>query len=432
MSDNIQVEAERTLLGAILLDPRLIYECGSVRAEWFALSAHREIFSAMQRLDSSGKLIDTVTLASELGNKLEPVGGYVALSDLINGSIERQNVAGWVEIIGDAAKRRHLAALCQNLLLQVDNRANNTNDLLDTAESRILTLRASGAVSKVSHVRTVAPVVLNEICAQMKRKDELVGLSVGIDSIDYATTGIRPGEYWVVGGAPSRGKTVLGGQMVATSARAGVPVLVFSYEMTKEQLVKRMLPRLSGVPACRVRDFRYGSDAQYEAIQKATDEILTWPMWVCDPDGMSADEMCTTAKFYIRRHGVRLVVVDYLQIINAGGQDIRARVGASSNALRSLAKAEGIGVVALSQLRRPADEADRPTMFALKESGDIEAHAHTVLLLYRPKDESGQWSGRDEVIIAKQREGVVGTELVTLDSRILWFVPRTENEAVGE
>jgi len=232
----------------------------------------------------------------------------------------------------------------------------------------------------------------------MKHKNELVGLRVGIGTIDYATTGIRPGEYWVVGGAPSRGKTILGNQIGVTSARAGVPVLIFSCEMTKEQLVKRMVPIVSGVAAAKVRDFRNGGAADYEAIQKATNEILTWPMWVCDPDGMSAEEMCAIAKLHIRRHGVRLVVVDYLQIVNAEGKDLRAKVGYSSNALRSLAKTERIGVVALSQLRRPVNEADRPTMFALKESGDIEAHAHTILLLHRPKDDQGQWSGTDEVI----------------------------------
>src|SRR5271166_3894012 len=362
----------------------------------------------------------TLLLASELADKFESVGGYEALNDLLNGSMERPNVSSWVDIIRDAARRRHLATVCQDLLNQIDEPATNTNELLDRAESHILTLRASGTAGKVSHVKTVVPTVLNELCAQMKHKNELVGLRVGIGTIDYATTGIRPGEYWVDGGAPSRGKTILGNQIGVTSARAGVPVLIFSCEMTKEQLVKRMVPIVSGVAAAKVRDFRNGGAADYEAIQKATNEILTWPMWVCDPDGMSAEEMCAIAKLHIRRHGVRLVVVDYLQIVNAEGKDLRAKVGYASNALRSLAKTERIGVVALSQLRRLVNEADRPTMFALKESGDIEAHAHTILLLHRPKDDQGQWSGTDEVIIAKQREGLVGTELVLLDSRMLW------------
>ena len=231
-----------------------------------------------------------------------------------------------MDIIRDAAKRRHLAIVCQDLLNQLDEHATNTDELLDQAESHILTLQASGTAGKVSHVKTVVPTVLNELCAQMKHKNELVGLRVGIDTIDYATTGIRPGEYWVVGGAPSRGKTILGNQIGVTGARAGVPVLIFSYEMTKEQLVKRMVPIVSGVPAAKVRDFRNGGAADYEAIQKATNEILTWPMWVSDPDGMSAEEMCAIAKLHSRRHGVRLVVVDYLQIVNAEGKDLRAKV----------------------------------------------------------------------------------------------------------
>ena len=120
-----------------------------------------------------------------------------------------------------------------------------------------------------------------------------------------------------------------------------------------------------------------------------------------------------------------LIVLDYLQIFDGEEREIRTRVGAVSNTLRSLAKTEQVSVVALSQLRRPQDENERPTMFHLKESGDIEAHAHTICLIYRPKDEQGRWSGCDEIIVAKQREGLVGLEPVLLDAHRLWFVPRT-------
>jgi len=338
--------------------------------------------------------------------------------------VERPNVKQWVEIVRDAAKRRYLSNSCQSLIAKLEDPTNATDALLDSHEALLFRLRATGIEQMARHVKEIVPTVLNEMVSQWKHKDELVGLTTGVEPLDYNTTGIRLGEYWVIGAAPSRGKTVFGAQIVASNADQGVPSLVFSYEMTREQFVKRLIPNHSGIPAERVRDFRYASEGQVTEASEAGAQIAQWAFWVCDPEGMSAGELTAVAKLHIRRHGIKLIVVDYLQIIEGEERDIRIRVGAVSNALRSLAKTEQVAVVALSQLRRPTDENDRPTMFHLKETGDIEAHAHTICLIYRPKDEQGRWSGCDEIIVAKQREGLVGSEPVLLDNTRLWFVPR--------
>jgi replicative DNA helicase len=413
------LDAEKSVLGAILLNNRLFYECGGLRPEYFSLEAHRKIFSKMTELDSSGRPIDTVIL----GDALEGQVTIAALSELIDGVPERPSIAEYVNIVCDSAKRRHLALSCEGVIAKSQDSTEETNAILDAHEDVILRLRAAGTAKKAVHVREVIPTVLNEISAQRSHPGRLIGMSTGIDSIDYTTTGIRPGEYWVIGAAPSRGKTVLACQFIAVNAREAVPCIAFSYEMTKEQFVKRMLPAYSGIPAQRVRDFRYGTEEQERQLGEAAAEIAGWPFWVCDPEGMSVQELVAVAKLHIRRHGVKLAIVDYLQIIDGPG-DVRTRVGAVSNALRALAKTEKIAVVALSQLRRPATEDERPTMFHLKETGDIEAHANTIVLIYRPKGEQMEWSGLDEIIIAKQREGLVGSENVVLDPKSLWFRPR--------
>jgi len=420
VSANLKLDAERTILGGILLDNRLLYDCVGLRPEYFGRQAHQQIFAAMLALDGKGKQIDTVTLMNALGDKADAA----IMSDLVNGVVDRPNVMQWVEIVTDAAKRRSLSDSCQSLIAKLEDPSNKTDALLDRQESLLLRLRAAGKGQMARHVKEIVPTVLNEMVRQWKHKGELVGLTTGVEALDYNTTGIRPGEYWVIGAAPSRGKTVFGAQIVASNASQGVPSLVFSYEMTKEQFVKRLVPNYSDIPATRVRDFRYASEDQVNEASEAGAQIAQWPFWVCDPEGMTAPELCAVAKLHVRRRGIRLVVVDYLQIIEGEERDIRIRIGAVSNALRSLAKTEQIAVVALSQLRRPTDENDRPTMFHLKETGDIEAHAHTVCLIYRPKDEQGRWSGLDEIIVAKQREGLVGSEPVLLDTRRLWFVPR--------
>lgn len=236
---------------------------------------------------------------------------------------------------------------------------------------------------------------------------------------------LGPTSTWVIGARPSRGKTVLGVQIVAANALLGIPVLAFSFEMTRRQFVRRMIPNHSEIPAFKVRDPRYMSATEMDDAQACGRRLEKLPIWVVDPDGMKSSELTSAAKFHIHRHGVKLIVVDYLQIIRGPERELRERVAACSNALRSIPKSENVPVVALSQLRRLEDENTRPSLADLKESGDIEAHAHAVLLLYRPRNDEGRWTGNDEVIIAKQREGLVGSEKVTLNESRLAFLDRT-------
>src|ERR1039458_1010723 len=253
----------------------------------------------------------------------------------------------------------------------------------------------------------------------------LIGYTTGVPGEDQATTGIRPDEYWVIGARPSRGKTVLGAQIAAANAKHGIPVLVFSFEMTRRQFVRRLLPNESRIPAFKIRDPRLMSASARHLARATGKEIRKLPGVVVDPDGMKSSELTAAAKFHIHRHSVKLIVVDYLQIIRGPQRDLKERVAACSNALRSIPKTEGVPVIALSQLRRLDDENGIPTMADLKETGDIEAHAHTILLLYRPRNEQNRWSGNDQIIIAKQREGLVGSEDVTLNESRLAFFDRT-------
>lgn len=312
MSTNLKPDAERSILGAVLLDNRMFYDCAGLRSEYFGLDAHRRIFSAMETLDDSGRPIDAVTLQDALtaDRALDAVGGMAYVSDLIDGVPDRPSIKFYVEIVRDAAKRRALSTSCQSMIAKLDDPANDTDVLLDAQESLLLRLRAAGTVQTARHVKEVVPTVLNEMVRQWKHKGELVGLTTGIETLDYNTTGIRPGEYWVIGAAPSRGKTVFGAQIVTSNAGQGVPSLVFSYEMSKEQFVKRLIPNHSSIPAERVRDFRYASEGQIKEASEAGAQIAQWPFWVCDPEGMTAPELCAIAKLHIRRHGVRLVVVD--------------------------------------------------------------------------------------------------------------------------
>jgi replicative DNA helicase len=419
-------EAERVVLGSILLNNQLFYDCTGLQPHYFGLEAHRRIFARTQELDAAGKPIDETILGAALveHHELETVGGESYLYDLTCGVCARPSIKEHVEIIRDAAKRRALQNSCTAIAERLSDWSNKTADCITEQEDLLLKLRALDGLHKVSKIKDVVVDVLNEMARQRKHKNELLGYSTGLPEIDAITTGIRDGEYWVVGGAPSRGKTILGTQITAVNASAGVPTLVFSIEMSKQQFVKRMIPRYCKMPAWKVRDFREASTEDYDRVQATGDVIAQWPVYIVDPEGMTASEISAIARLYIRRHKVKLIVVDYLQIINGPEREIRHRVANASNVLRGVAKSEGVAMVVLSQLRRPENESDLPNEFMLRESGDIEAHAQTLLLIHRPKDDQRRWTGEDLVIVAKQREGLVGANPVLMDPDQLWFVPR--------
>jgi replicative DNA helicase len=254
-----------------------------------------------------------------------------------------------------------------------------------------------------------------------------VGLPTGLHGLDENTTGIRDDEYWVIGALPSRGNTVLGVQITATNASQGVPVLFFSHEMTRRQLCRRILPWESKIPAYKIRTPKLMTAADVEHLTAVAAKVAQWPMWIVDPEERTAQDLCAIARLYIRRHGVKLIVVDYLQLLQAPGRELRDRVAYASNVLRGIPKREHVPVVALSQMARPKDgnENSRPSMIQLRETSYIEAHAHVVLLLYRPKQD-GSWTGEDEIIIAKQREGILGTQPVVLSRDYVRFLERTD------
>ena len=419
------VDAERTIIGSILLDPKLYYQAAALLPQTFSLTAHRDVWAAIQDLHANGQPIDYVTLIEQLGKRkdIDSTGGVEYLSSLIDGVPDRPSIDVYVNLLRDKAHRRWLIEQCDLAASRLTETAFDTNDCMAVMEDAVLRVRADAGVKASHPVWEVAPEVIAEFEA-IRKTSGLIGFTTGVPCVDEATTGIRTDEYWVIGARPARGKTVIGLQIAATNAKHDIPVLVFSFEMTRRQVVRRLIPYESGIHAYKIRDPRIMTADELETARLASYWIAKWPMWIVDPDGMKSSDLTAAAKFHIHRYGVKFIVVDYLQIIRGPQRDLRERVAACSNALRAIPKTEGVPVVALSQLRRLDDENGVPSMADLKETGDIEAHAHTILLLYRPRDNDNQWTGNDQIIVAKQREGLVGSEPVRLDSDKLIFADR--------
>jgi replicative DNA helicase len=254
----------------------------------------------------------------------------------------------------------------------------------------------------------------------------LVGMSTGLHSLDTATGGIRLGEVWTVGALPGRGKTAFGVQVALANAKAGTPVAAFSLEMQDTEISKRFLCATSSFAAMQVRNPQtIRSDRWTELVESAA-SLSELPIYVDSRPSLKIQELLASARLYVRRHGVRLIIVDYLRLVDAPGRELRERVGHVANALRELAKSERIGAVMLSQLRRPEGGMNsKPTMLDLKESGDIENHSHVVLLPFLPVgDDGGPRPEEQLMIIGKNRNGRIGSLPVYFDEKRLQFSER--------
>jgi len=241
------------------------------------------------------------------------------------------------------------------------------------------------------------------------------------------TSGVRAGELWTIGALPGRGKTALGVQFLLSNGKQGTPCAAFSLEMHSLEIGRRFLAAYSPISATHVRNPQAIAQANWMPLAECAAEIAQWPIYIDDRSSLKIHELLASARLYIRRYGVRLIVVDYLRLVDAPGRDLRERVGIIADSLRQLAKSEQVSVVLLSQLKRPDGGINaRPSMLDLKESGDIEAHSHVVLLPYLPVSDDGSTLPEEQLlIVGKNRNGVIGSLPVYFDEKRLQFLERT-------
>jgi len=421
------VDAERSILGTILLDNDAYNEAAEeLVAADFALESHQRIFARISELMSTGRAVDPVTLAEELAKRkeVESIGGIAYLSDLIYGLPRRLSIEEYVRIVKDKSLLRQLINICSTSITRAADQSEEALEILNAIESEMLELRSGTAGQRETRINEAVVPLLDRLHRERTRTGELLGLPTGIPSLDLATRGLQPGELTQIGARSGVGKSAAMVQAASENCRQGTPVLLFSLEMTREQVLRRIFSAVSGVPFPRVRDPKWASDADMQALRYAADKVSDWPLHIVDTSAIRIEKLVAGARLAIRRDGVKLVCVDYAQIVTAEGRDERLRVAAVSRGLTRLAKDEGVAVLVLSQLSR-ADRANanrRPTMSDLRESSQLENDAHVIALLHRPwDDEEGRLSSDAELIIAKQRSGETGVFPLTLDRRTLTF-----------
>jgi replicative DNA helicase len=336
----------------------------------------------------------------------------------------RKNVEWHVKQLQDAARRTRFVAICELGVSLAHDTTQRTSDCIETAQESLLELQGEAVATQAAKVSDFLPEVIRNLERRAKQEG-LIGLPTGISDLDQATTGIRPGELWVIGAMSGRGKTALGAQIAIANSAKGNAVAFFSLEMTREEVGDRFLCNESTVSASRIRNPSFIENDQWRELVNCAGKLAELPLFVDDSPSLTIQALLARARLCIRRFGCRLVVVDYLRLIKAPGRELREQVGNATDALRQLAKSEHVGVVALSQLARPRDRNinARPTMLGLKASGDIEAHAHVILLIHMP-GKNGEPTGKDQIIVGKNRHGPMGAIDVTFSKERLKFLPR--------
>jgi replicative DNA helicase len=383
----------------------------------------RHVYRAFLALSQRGVPIDSISVVGELRSNGMSDDNAVELVDrATDGCPIRGQAKRYAQLIQDAAKKRSVRIVMDEAHVRAEQ-GEDPEEIMRDVLAASWELDNKRQSSEIQPVSEFALQVMNEVAGQRNGDITQLGIQTGITALDIATRGICASELWVIGAMPGRGKTALGTQIAFAACTAGLPVLFVSLEMTIGQLFRRLLA--AEVGANYVRNPRALSAEGWNDLTEYAGELAGLPLYIEDSSSLSATDLSLRCRLCIRRHGVRLIVVDYLQLIRGSGKELRERVSDAANMLRQLAKDTGVPIVALSQLRRPGNLNDVPTMIELKESGDIEAHAHTVILIHMPQDEETRApNGEDELIIGKQRNGSIGTVPVVFDRKSLVFRER--------
>ena len=425
------VDAERSILGAILLENTHYNEAAEkISSEDFALDSHQRIFQRMAELIDSGRAVDIVTLAEELSRRkeVEAVGGVAYLASLTEGLPRRLSIEEYVRIVKDKSMLRQIITVSSSAMTEAADQTDDALEVLNRAESALLEVSDRGITRGFEDIHTIVRDSFGTIDAIWSHKREVTGLATYFKDFDEMTSGLQPAELVIIAARPSMGKTAWAINIAQNAAiRGGKVVGVFSLEMSKESLLRRMLASEAFVNMRKIQTGFVSRDDQDKLLEAAA-RLTECKLHIDDTPAISLAEMrAKTRRLKQKMGALDLIVVDYLQLMSGSvpgsskRQENRTQeVAAVSRGLKALAKEMRVPVIALSQLSRASEQRGgdkKPMLSDLRESGSIEQDADVVAFIHREsyynKDENGdedpESKGKAEIIIAKQRNGPTGS-----------------------
>lgn len=437
------IDAEKTILGAILLDNAAHSEASErLEPDDFSLDSHRRIFLRMTELMNEQRAVDIVTLSNELSRykEIEAVGGVAYLASLTEGLPLRPVIEDYIRIVKDKSLLRKLMLICSAAIARAADQSETALEVLDAAEAQLLEVSEKGIVRGLEPLDMIVQNSFGSIDNLYKQSREVTGLATGFTKLDQLTSGLQKNELIIIAARPSMGKTAFAINIAENAAiHSKAIVAVFSLEMSKESLLRRMLASQAWVDQRKLQTGFLGREDQ-QKLQNALEQLIESRLYIDDSAGISLAEMRAKARRLKQTvGGLDLIVVDYLQLMSAtlpsaGGKRFENRtqeVSAISRGLKALAKELEVPVVALSQLSRASErrgDDKRPMLSDLRESGSIEQDADVVMFIHREayynrdkESMSESELAKSEIIIAKQRNGPTDTAILNFVSKFTRF-----------
>jgi len=432
------IEAEEAVLGCILLDNTAIDRALELLApDDFYREAHRKIMRAMVELSQRSEPVDLITLADTLKARgdLQTIGGAVYLAELAEKVPSAANTAHYARIVHQKAVLRSLIQTATEIVSEGYESGHDVDEFLDRAEHKIFEISERKMRPTFFRIREIMVDSMKAIEQLYERKELVTGVPTGFIDLDRMTAGLQPSDLIIVAGRPSMGKTAFALNVAEYAAmHSQLGVAIFSLEMSKEQLVLRMLCSEARVDQSKVRA-GFAAERDFPKLALAASRLADSPIYIDDTPALSVLELRAKARRLRRDREAKLglIIVDYLQLMRGhdNADNREQEISGISRSLKALAKELNVPVVALSQLNRQVEtRADkRPVMADLRESGAIEQDADVIAFLYRPIVYDKSAGERDaEVIVSKQRNGPVGSVALTFMSEYTRFENRAEEE----
>lgn len=414
------IEAEQSVIGSMLMDKEAIIAASEiVTASDFYQNQYGIMFETMVELFNEGKPVDLITLQDRLKEKDVPpeVSSLEFVRDIITTVPTSANVKSYANIVREKAVLRRLIKVNEEIANTCYVGKEPLEHILATTEKSIFDLLQSRNSGEFVPIRQVALNVLEKIEVASKTQGTVTGIPTGFIDLDYKTSGLQPSDFVLIAARPSMGKTAFVLNLVDhVAVRKGLPCMVFSLEMSKEQLVNRMLAMESNVDSQKLRTGNL-TDSDWDAIVEGIGVIGNSKLVIDDTPGISITELRSKCRKMKLEHGLSMVIIDYLQLMSGSGgkssDNRQQEISEISRSLKALAREMNAPVVALSQLSRACETRTdhRPMLSDLRESGAIEQDADVVMFLYRDDyyNKDTDTPNIAEVIIAKQRNGPIGT-----------------------
>lgn len=426
------LEAEQSVLGGLMLDSAALDQVEDlISADDFYKPAHQRIFSVVKELSHRNEKADLLTVSNLLEGRqeLEGVGGPSYLVTLLEKTISAANIQSYAKIIKEKSILRRIIETSTNIIDRAfTGEYEDIESFVDAAESEIFKIAENKTTAGLIESWTIVESAVKRLEELYKRKEDITGLASGFQGLDRETAGMHPGEMTVIAARPSMGKTAFSLNIASHVAlRLKKTVAYFSLEMGKDSVMTRMLAAEARVGMGELRSGRI-QDASWPRLIAAAGQLSEAPLFIDDTPGISPFEIRARARRLKARHGLDLIMIDYLQMMSLKQRvDSREReVAEISKSLKAIAKELQVPVIALAQLNRGVDSrADRRPMISdLRESGSIEQDADVIMMLYRDDyydKEDPDKAGAAEVIIGKQRNGATGTVKMRFDAKFNRF-----------